>query len=122
MTKADIDKFKQAFKASIERALKAGFDTIEIHNAHGYLLHSFISPVSNERTDEYGGSFENRTRLTREIVEIARQAIPKDMPLLLRISATDWLPEDSGLKGWEVEDTIRLAGTLAEMGVDLIDV
>lgn len=78
--------------------------------------------MSNQRTDKYGGSFENRTRLTREIVELARQTIPNDMPLLLRISATDWLSEDTDLKGWELEDTVCLADHLADIGVDLIDV
>lgn len=115
------------------------FDTIEVHNAHGYLLHSFLSPVSNTRTDEYGGSFENRTRLTREIVHLTREMyvgypsytscnadnwdrMPKDMPLLLRISATDWLEEDTDLDGWKSEDTVKLAPILADMGVDLLDV
>ena len=88
----------------------------------GYLLHSFVSPVSNRRTDEYGGSFENRTRLTREIVELTRQAIPKDMPLFLRISATDWLEEEKGLDSWKVEDTVKLAEVIAGLGVDLLDV
>lgn len=88
----------------------------------GYLLHSFLSPASNHRTDEYGGSFENRTRLTREIVDLTRETIPKDMPLLLRISATDWLDGVDGIEGWKVEDTIRLAEILAEKGVDLLDV
>lgn len=88
----------------------------------GYLLHSFISPASNYRTDEYGGSFENRTRLTREIVDLTRQTIPKDMPLFLRISATDWLDDVEGIEGWKVEDTVKLAEILAEQGVDLLDV
>ncbi|KAF1966554.1 NADPH dehydrogenase [Bimuria novae-zelandiae CBS 107.79] len=121
MTKQDIENFKQAFKDAIGRALKAGFDAIEIHNAHGYLLHSFLSPVSNQRTDEYGGSFENRTRLTLEIVDIARAAIPDTMPLILRISADDWLTE-AGFKGWTIDDTVRLAEILATRGVDVIDV
>ena len=81
MTKADIENYKIAFKAAVERAIKAGFDVIEIHNAHGYLLHSFCSPVTNKRTDEYGGSFENRIRLTLEIVELVRSTIPDTMPL-----------------------------------------
>ena len=89
----------------------------------GYLLASFLSPVSNNRTDEYGGSFENRTRLTREIVELTRKNIPKDMPLLLRISATDWLEEEPSItESWKIDDTIRLAEVLADMGVDLLDV
>ncbi|KAF1832824.1 NADPH dehydrogenase [Decorospora gaudefroyi] len=121
MSKDDIEAFKHAFVAAIKRALHIGFDTIEIHNAHGYLLHSFLSPASNHRTDEYGGSFENRTRLTREIVELARTTIPDDMPLVLRISATDWLDE-AGIPAWTLDQTVRLADTLADMGVDLLDV
>ncbi|KAL1596918.1 NADH-dependent flavin oxidoreductase [Nothophoma quercina] len=121
MTLDDIEQLKKDFKAAIERAIDIGFDFIEIHNAHGYLLHSFLSPASNKRTDKYGGSFENRTRLTLEIVELARATIPKDMPLLLRISATDWL-EEAGIEGWTVEQTVKLSEQLAEKGVDLLDV
>jgi 2,4-dienoyl-CoA reductase-like NADH-dependent reductase (Old Yellow Enzyme family) len=120
MTKTQIQEFKDAFVAAVKRAVKAGFDAIEIHNAHGYLLHEFISPVSNKRTDQYGGSFENRTRLTLELVDLTRETIPKDMPLFLRISATDWLEEhqDAELRenSWKVEDTVRLARILAERG------
>lgn len=124
LTKDDIQGIKQAFVEAVKRALKAGFDVIEIHNAHGYLLHSFISPVSNKRTDEYGGSWENRTRLTLEIVEAVRAVIPEDMPLLLRISATDWLEsqQDEFPESWTEADTVRLAPLLAERGVDLLDV
>lgn len=121
MTIEDIEEFKKAFVAATKRALKAGFDVIEIHNAHGYLLQSFLSPVSNKRTDKYGGSFENRTRLTLELVELVRAAIPEDMPLFLRISGTDWL-EHTSEPSWTVEDTVRLAPLLAERGVDLLDV
>lgn len=121
MTKDDIEAFKKAFAESVQRALRAGFDVIEIHNAHGYLLHEFLSPASNQRTDEYGGSFENRIRLTVETVEIARKTMPDTMPLFLRISATDWL-EESGIQGWTVEETLKLAEILAEKGVDLLDV
>jgi 2,4-dienoyl-CoA reductase-like NADH-dependent reductase (Old Yellow Enzyme family) len=123
MTLEDISNFKTAFVAATKRALAAGFDAIEIHNAHGYLLHEFLSPVSNHRTDQYGGSFENRTRLTLELVDLTRQTIPEDMPLFLRISATDWL-EESDLKdeSWRLEDTVRLAELLAAKGVDLLDV
>ena len=92
------------------------------HTLSGYLLHSFLSPASNERTDSYGGSFENRTRLTREIVELTRAQIPSNMPLFLRISATDWLEEENDLESWKVEDTVKLAEILADMGVDLLDV
>lgn len=84
LSKEGIQRIKQAFIDATNRALKAGFDVIEIHNAHGYLLHSFISPISNKRTDEYGGSFENRIRLTLEIVDAVRAIIPQTMPLFLR--------------------------------------
>jgi 2,4-dienoyl-CoA reductase-like NADH-dependent reductase (Old Yellow Enzyme family) len=122
MTKADIRDFKDAWVAAVKRALTAGFDVIEIHNAHGYLLHNFVSPTSNERTDEYGGSFENRIRLTLEIVDLTRATVPKDMPVFLRISATDWLEEIDGMQGWTVEDTVVLGKMLVGRGVDLIDV
>lgn len=90
--------------------------------AHGYLLHSFISPASNQRTDKYGGSFENRTRLTLETVKLTRELIPKDMPLFLRISGTDWLEESDVKESWTGADTVKLAPLLAEAGVDLLDV
>jgi 2,4-dienoyl-CoA reductase-like NADH-dependent reductase (Old Yellow Enzyme family) len=123
MSKDDIQAFKTAYIAAVKRAIAIGFDAIEIHNAHGYLLHEFLSPASNQRTDEYGGSFENRTRLTLEVVELVREVIPKDMPLFLRISATDWLDEDTPeIDSWKTEDTVRLAPLLAEKGVDLLDV
>jgi len=123
MTLQDIEDFKSAFVAAAKRAVDVGFDIIEIHNAHGYLLHSFLSPVSNQRKDKYGGSFENRTRLTLEVVEETRKVIPKDMPLFLRISATDYLEEQDDIpESWTPEDTARLAPLLAERGVDLLDV
>ena len=123
MTLDDIEAFKSAYAASVKRALACGFDAIEIHNAHGYLLHSFISPVSNTRKDKYGGSFENRTRLTLEVVDLVRGIIPKEMPLFLRISATDWLEEAKDIpESWTEKDTVRLAPLLAEHGVDLLDV
>jgi 2,4-dienoyl-CoA reductase-like NADH-dependent reductase (Old Yellow Enzyme family) len=123
MTKADIENFKSAFVAAVKRALEAGFDAIEIHNAHGYLLHQFISPASNHRTDEYGGSFENRIRLTLEVVDLVRKTIPEDMPLFLRLSATDWLEEVPEFKeSWTLDQSIELAKILAERGVDLLDV
>ncbi|KAJ9652373.1 NADH-dependent flavin oxidoreductase [Neophaeococcomyces mojaviensis] len=121
LTKDDIEKLKAAWASAAKRAVEAGFDVIEIHNAHGYLLHEFLSPVSNQRTDQYGGSFENRTRLTLEIVDLIRATIPKDMPLFLRISGTDWL-EGQFPESWTEEDTARLAPILAEHGVDLLDV
>lgn len=88
----------------------------------GYLLHSFLSPASNKRTDEFGGSFENRIRLTLEILELTRQNVPEEMPVFLRISATDWLENEKGMDSWKVEDTVRLAEILATKGVDLLDV
>lgn len=88
----------------------------------GYLLFSFASPATNQRTDEYGGSFENRIRLTLEIVELTRQTIPEDMPLFLRISATDWLEGEKEMESWKIEDTVKLAQILAEQGIDLLDV
>ncbi|KAL8904103.1 MAG: hypothetical protein Q9207_003494 [Kuettlingeria erythrocarpa] len=122
MTKDDIASLKESWVAAVQRAVKIGFDVIEVHNAHGYLLHSFLSPASNKRTDEYGGSFENRIRLTLEIVELTRKNIPEDMPLFLRISATDWLENEEGMDSWKLEDTVRLAEMLASRGVDLLDV
>lgn len=94
---------------------------IEIHNAHGYLLHSFLSPVTNHRRDEYGGSFENRIRLTVEVADLVRANVPKDFPVFLRISATDFL-EDQDYPSWKIEDTVRLAEVLVDHGIDLIDV
>ncbi|KAK7704553.1 NADH-dependent flavin oxidoreductase [Botryosphaeria dothidea] len=125
MTKADIAEVRAAFASAAGRAVAAGFDFVEIHGAHGYLLHQFLSPVSNRRGDEYGGSFENRTRLTLEVVEGVRAAIPSDMPLFVRVSATDWLEGVEGFgpeKSWTVPDTVRLAELLAERGVDVLDV
>ncbi|KAI9835876.1 MAG: hypothetical protein M1819_001774 [Sarea resinae] len=122
MTEADIETFKSAWVAAVKRALAAGFDAIEIHNAHGYLLHSFLSPVSNHRTDKYGGSFENRIRLTVEIIDLTRANVPADFPIFLRISATDWLEHLKDTPSWTVEDSIKLAVIAAEHGVDLLDV
>ncbi|KAH9947611.1 hypothetical protein B0H21DRAFT_323921 [Amylocystis lapponica] len=123
LTHDGIQRIVHAFVDAARRALRAGFDVIEIHNAHGYLLDSFVSPASNHRTDAYGGSFENRTRLTLEIVDAVRAVIPPDMPLFLRISATDWLEEAlPNEPSWRSEDTVRLAGILAAHGVDLLDV
>ncbi|KAL5529466.1 hypothetical protein ACEPAG_5451 [Sanghuangporus baumii] len=123
LTKEGIKEIVRAFVDATKRALKAGIDVIEIHNAHGYLLHEFLSPVSNKRTDEYGGSFENRIRLTIEIVDAVRAVIPKETPLFLRISATEWLEESlPGEPSWTIQDTVKLAGILAAHGVDLLDV
>src|SRR3954462_4601361 len=114
-----IDGIKQvveAFAAAARRACQAGFRVIEIHAAHGYLIHEFLSPLSNKRSDDYGGSFENRTRLCREIVAAVRSEWPKELPLFLRISSTDWVDD-----GWHINDSIKLAGELKQIGVDLID-
>ena len=123
MTLEDIAEVKKAFVATTKRALTAGFDVIEIHNAHGYLLHNFVSTISNRRTDQYGGSFKNRIRLTLEIVDLVRETIPASMPLFLCISATEWLDQGyfSG-ESWTIKDSVKLAGILAQRGVDLIDV
>ncbi|KAF1350040.1 NADH:flavin oxidoreductase/NADH oxidase [Delphinella strobiligena] len=123
MSLDDIEKFKSAFKATVLRSLDIGIDAIEIHSAHGYLLHEFLSPVSNQRSDQYGGSFENRIRLLIEVTELVRETIPKDMPLFVRVSATDWLEEAKDIKeSWTVDQTVKLAQVLAEKGVDLLDV
>ncbi|KAM0329497.1 hypothetical protein ACHAQA_004806 [Verticillium albo-atrum] len=124
MTLAQIETFKQAFVAATVRAVRAGFDVVEVHAAHGYLLHQFLSPLSNRRTDAYGGSFSHRTRLTLEVVELVRAAIPADMPLFVRISATDWFDDrkEEFPESWTVEDSCRLAPLLADRGVDFIDV
>ncbi|KAG2133711.1 hypothetical protein DEU56DRAFT_871905 [Suillus clintonianus] len=123
LSKAQIKAVVVAFVDAARRALKAGIDVIEIHNAHGYLLFSFLSPISNRRTDEYGGSFENRIRLTLEVVDAVREVIPEDMPLFLRVSATEWLEEVfPNEPSWRVEDTVKLAAILVDHGVDFLDV
>lgn len=123
MTKSEIEAFKSNWVAAVKRAVKAGVDFIEIHNAHGYLLMSFLSPSANKRTDEYGGSFENRIRLSMEIAKLTREAVPESMPVFLRVSATDWLEEIPDQPSWKLEDTVKFAQALAEAGtVDLIDV
>ncbi|HEY4283935.1 MAG TPA: NADH:flavin oxidoreductase/NADH oxidase [Chthoniobacterales bacterium] len=111
-----IREITKAFAAAARRACQAGFRVLEIHAAHGYLIHEFLSPLSNQRADEYGGSFENRTRLCREIVEAVRSAWPKELPLFARISATDWIDD-----GWDIAQSVKLAGELKKAGVDLID-
>jgi 2,4-dienoyl-CoA reductase-like NADH-dependent reductase (Old Yellow Enzyme family) len=105
-----------AFAAAARRACEAGFRVIEIHAAHGYLIHEFLSPLSNQRTDAYGGSFENRTRILREIVAAVRGSWPEGAPLFVRISATDWVEG-----GWDLQQSVELARQLKELGVDLID-
>jgi 2,4-dienoyl-CoA reductase-like NADH-dependent reductase (Old Yellow Enzyme family) len=104
------------FKTAAERALSAGFKVVEIHSAHGYLLHEFLSPLSNHRSDEFGGSFENRTRLLRQIIDAVKSVWPAGNPLFVRISSTDWTEG-----GWTLEESIKLADVLKNKGVDLID-
>jgi len=117
LDQAGIRKVVDAFTAATGRAMQAGFDAIEIHAAHGYLLHEFLSPLSNQRTDQYGGSFENRIRLLMEVVEPVRFAHPDPKPLLVRLSATDWAEG-----GWDADQSVELAKVLKQHGVDLIDV
>src|SRR5689334_7259721 len=116
LTADDIRQIVGAFAAAARRACEAGFRVIEIHAAHGYLIHEFLSPLSNRREDEYGGSFENRTRMLRDVVQAIRGSWPKGAPLFVRISATDWVEG-----GWDLEQSIALALELKQLGVDLID-
>ena len=116
LTTAGIGAVINAFRDAARRALQAEFQVVEIHAAHGYLLHEFLSPLSNQRTDEYGGSFENRIRLTLDVVRAIRSIWPESAPLFVRLSATDWSPG-----GWEIEQSVQLAQRLAGEGVDLID-
>lgn len=117
LDEAGIDGVVAAFEAAARRALTAGFQIIEIHAAHGYLLHEFLSPLSNQRTDAYGGSLENRMRLTLRITERLRGLMSQELPLFVRISATDWTEG-----GWDVEQSVVLACQLERLGVDLVDV
>jgi len=116
MTQDDIHDVVNAFRDATVRAVNAGFKWIELHAAHGYLLHSFYSPIANHRTDVYGGSFDNRIRLLMEVTEATRDALPDELPLTVRLSSTDWVED-----GWSIEDTIELAQRLKRAGVDLID-
>ncbi|KAJ2043950.1 hypothetical protein H4S04_006489 [Coemansia sp. S16] len=116
MTIADIGAVQQAFVDAAVRADKAGFDVIELHGAHGYLIYEFLSPLSNHRTDSYGGSFDNRVRFLVEIIRKIRQVWPKEKPLFVRVSATDWVEG-----GWAIDDTVALARIVSAEGVDLID-
>jgi len=113
---AGIAKVKADFRAATERSIAAGFKVIELHAAHGYLIHQFLSPLRNERTDEYGGSFENRVRLLLELVDVVQEVWPAENPLFVRISATDW-----AAGGWNAEESVKLAALLKAKGVDLID-
>ena len=116
MTREDIATVGTAFVTAAKRALEAGFQLIELHCAHGYLMHEFLSPLSNHRTDEYGGSFENRARFALETAKAVRAVWPEHLPLFVRISATDWVPG-----GWDVDEAVELSRQLGALGVDLID-
>jgi 2,4-dienoyl-CoA reductase-like NADH-dependent reductase (Old Yellow Enzyme family) len=116
LSAADIAAIVSAFAAAARRALDAGFDVVEVHAAHGYLLHEFLSPLSNKRTDEYGGPFANRIRLCLEVVDAVRRVWPDARPVFVRISATDWTGG-----GWDIEQSVELARALRDRGVDLID-
>jgi 2,4-dienoyl-CoA reductase-like NADH-dependent reductase (Old Yellow Enzyme family) len=117
MTEAEILALIEAFAATAKRAVRAGYRLIEIHAAHGYLLHNFLSPLSNRRNDGWGGDFEGRTRAVREIIRATRAAIPEDMPLSLRVSHTDWVAG-----GWTTEESVELALRAKALGVDVVDV
>jgi 2,4-dienoyl-CoA reductase-like NADH-dependent reductase (Old Yellow Enzyme family) len=116
LTLAEIPAIVDAFRDAARRSLEAGFDVVELHAAHGYLIHEFLSPLSNHRSDAYGGSFDNRIRLCLDIVDAVRTVWPERLPLFVRLSATDW---SEG--GWNIEQSVRLARRLRERGVDLVD-
>jgi 2,4-dienoyl-CoA reductase-like NADH-dependent reductase (Old Yellow Enzyme family) len=116
LTEPEIRTIVEAFAAAAQRAIEAGFRIIELHSAHGYLLHEFLSPLSNKRTDRYGGSLENRMRLDVEVVTALRRVMPSDMPLFTRISCTDWVEG-----GWDLQQSIELARALKPIGVDVMD-
>ena len=116
LTEGEIREITTAFVEAAQRSLQAGFQVVEIHAAHGYLLHQFLSPLSNQRNDQYGGSFDNRTRLLLDIVSKVRNVWPDHLPLLVRISATDWVDG-----GWDFEQSLELVRLLLPLGVDLID-
>jgi 2,4-dienoyl-CoA reductase-like NADH-dependent reductase (Old Yellow Enzyme family) len=116
LDEAEIGHVVHAFASAARRALDAGFRVVEIHAAHGYLLHEFASPLSNTREDAYGGSFENRTRIHREVAVAIRNVWPDDLPLLMRVSASDWVEG-----GWTIDDTVRLAKDVHGLGVDMVD-
>lgn len=116
LTIPEIQELVKSFGTAAKRAISAGFDLVEIHAAHGYLLHEFYSPLSNHRTDEYGGDFAGRTRFLKEVVTEVRSSIPESAPLFVRISSSDWTEG-----GWTIEDSVQLANQLSPLGVDLID-
>lgn len=116
MSSDEINKIVNQFNSAAERSIRAGFKVIELHFAHGYLIHEFLSPVSNHRKDNYGGSFENRCRLALEVAKTVRETIPVNTPMFVRISSTDWVEN-----GWDIEQSLQLAKWLKGLGVDLID-
>lgn len=116
MTKNDIHHLVEQFRKAADRSIQAGFKLIEIHAAHGYLLHEFLSPLSNKRYDEYGGSFENRIRILLEVLDAIRSVTADSFPVIVRISSTDWVEG-----GWDIEQSVQLAQKLKESGADLID-
>jgi 2,4-dienoyl-CoA reductase-like NADH-dependent reductase (Old Yellow Enzyme family) len=116
MTAADIEKVVEDFISAARRAVEAGFRVIEIHAAHGYLMHEFLSPLANKREDEYGGSFENRVRLPLIVARAVRNAVPENLPVFVRISATDWADG-----GWDLEQSVEFCKLLKDTGIDLID-
>lgn len=117
LDEAGIRKVVEAYVAATRRARTTGFDAVEVHAAHGYLLHQFLSPLSNRRTDDYGGSLENRSRLLREVVSVVRAEWPQGLPVFVRLSATDWVEG-----GWDIDETVELCQVLKDLGVDLVDV
>lgn len=116
MDQSDMDRLAAQFEAAAQRSREAGFQVVEIHSAHGYLLHEFLSPLANKRSDEFGGSFENRVRLPLRIARTVRAAWPQDLPVFVRISSTDWVEG-----GWDLAQSIRFSALLKEIGIDLID-
>lgn len=117
MTLEDIEELQQAFADAAARALKAGFEMVEIHSAHGYMINEFLSPIPNKRTDHYGGSIENRTRFLFEIIDKVKAVWPSELPIAVRISATDWMED-----GWNIDDSVWLSKKLAGKGIDIVDV
>lgn len=117
MSLEDIEQIQQAFADASVRALKAGFELIEIHSAHGYLINEFLSPITNKRTDYYGGSIENRARFLFEVIDKVKAVWPSELPIAVRISAIDWMEE-----GWKIEDSVWLSKKISEKGIDIVDV
>ena len=125
MSRAEICNLVTDFAKAAERAVTAGADVVEVHASHGYLLHQFVSPITNRRNDEYGGSFDNRIRVVIEVIQAVRGAIPNAMPLFVRISATDWMEQTElgkRMGSWDVKSTIWFAKLLPDLGVDVLDV